>query len=163
MFHKDPVIRRLARWGQEQKAIRAMLLTGSRANPNASVDAWSDYDVVLVVEDIHPFFADRAWLQDFGQVLVAYWDPVPPAPDSRIDQVGNVVLFQDGLKIDFTLWPAELLRQIARSPALPAGLDDGYAVLVDKDHLSDGMPAPTHTAYIPAPPTNETYQNFSFR
>jgi aminoglycoside 6-adenylyltransferase len=159
MIQEDPIIQRLIRWGQEHKAIRAMLLTGSRVNPNASADAWSDYDVILVVEDVHPFFVDRAWLQDFGQVLVAYWDPIHPAPDFvGIEQVGNVVLFQDGLKIDFILWPVESLQQIARSPALPANLDLGYAVLVDKDRLVAGIRAPTYTAYIPTPPTNETYQ-----
>ena len=159
MIRKDPVIQRFIRWGQEHKAIRAMLLTGSRANPHASADAWSDYDLVLVVEEIHPFFVDRAWLQDFGRVVVAYWDPIDPVPEfAGLEQVGNVVLFQDGLKIDFIVWPAELLRQIARSPVLPPDLDLGYAVLVDKDRLTAGLPAPTYTVYIPAPPTNEVYQ-----
>ena len=159
MIQEDPVIQRFIRWGQEHKAIRAMLLTGSRANPNASADAWSDYDVVLVVEDIHPFFVDRAWLQDFGRVIVAYWDPIHPVPDfAGLEQVGNVVLFQDGLKIDFVVWPVELLRRLARSPVLPADLDLGYAVLVDKDRLVAGIHTPTYTAYIPTPPTNEAYQ-----
>ena len=81
MIQGDPVIQRFIRWGQEQKAVRAMLLTGSRASPNASADGWSDYDLVLVVEDIRPFFVDRTWLQDSGQVVVAYWDPIHPAPD----------------------------------------------------------------------------------
>jgi aminoglycoside 6-adenylyltransferase len=135
-----------------------MLLTSTRANPHAPVDAFSDYDVVLVVLDIHPFFEDRTWLQDFGQVLVVYWDPIHPAPDYGIEQVANVTQYADGLKIDFTLWPVELLRRIAEAPALPADLDVGYIVLVDKDHLTDGMQAPTYTAYIPTPPTDETYQ-----
>jgi len=158
MIQQDPVIRRLVRWGQEQEAIRAMLLTSSRANPNAPVDVLSDYDVLLVVEEIHPFFEDRTWLQDFGQVLVVYWDPIHPAPGYGIEQVGNVTLYQDGLEIDFTLWPVELLRRIARAPALPADLDAGYAVLVDKDRLAAGLGAPTYSAYIPTPPTNKTYQ-----
>ena len=158
MIRKDPVIQRLVRWGQEREAVRAMLLTSSRANPSAPVDALSDYDVLLVVEDIHPFFEDRAWLQDFGQVLVVYWDPIHPAPGYDIEQVGNVILYQDGLGIDFILWPVELLRQIAQAPALPADLDTGYAVLLDKDHLASRLRAPTYSAYIPAPPTNEIYQ-----
>jgi aminoglycoside 6-adenylyltransferase len=135
-----------------------MLLTSTRANPHASVDAFSDYDVVLVVTDIHPFFEDRTWLQDFGPVLVVYWDPIHPAPDYGIEQVANVIQYKDGLHIDFTLWPVELMRRIAAAPVLPADLDVGYAILVDKDHLTDGMRAPTCTAYIPARPTNDTYQ-----
>ena len=155
---ESDVVRRLIRWAEQQVAVRAMLLTSTRANPHASVDVFSDYDVILVVLDIHPFFEDRSWLQDFGQVLVAYWDPIHPAPDYGIEKVGNVIMYEDGLEIDFTLWPVELLRQIAEAPTLPADLDVGYAILVDKDHLTDGMKAPTYTAYIPIRPTNEAYQ-----
>ena len=135
-----------------------MLLTSSRANPHAAVDALSDYDVILVVQDIHPFSEDRSWLQDFGEVLVVYWDPIYLDPDYGIERFGNVTQYADGLKIDFTLWPVELLKRIAKAPALPAELDAGYIILRDKNHLTDGMRAPTHTAYIPPPPTEETYQ-----
>jgi aminoglycoside 6-adenylyltransferase len=75
---RDPrdVIQRLVQWADRQEAVRAMLLTSTRAQPHASLDIFSDHDVVLVVRDIHPFFVDRSWLEDFGQVLVVYWDPI---------------------------------------------------------------------------------------
>ena len=152
------VIQRLIEWADRQASVRAVLLTSSRANPTAEVDAFSDYDVILVVQDIHPFFEDRSWMQDFGQVLVVYWDPIHPAPGYGIEQVGNVTLYQDGLKVDFSLWPVELLERIAAAPSLPPDLDTGYEVLVDKDRLAGGLRAPTYSAYVPAPPTNETYQ-----
>ncbi len=155
---ESDVIRRLIAWAEQQEPVRAMLLTSTRANPHAQVDAFSDYDVVLVVTDIHPFFADRTWLQDFGQVLVVYWDAIHAAPDYGIEQVSNVTLYEDGLKIDFTLWPVALMQRIAAAPVLPADLDVGYAILVDKDHLTDAMKAPTYTAYLPTPPTDDAYQ-----
>jgi hypothetical protein len=31
-------------------------------HPSAPVDALSDYDVMLVVEDVRPFIEDRSWL-----------------------------------------------------------------------------------------------------
>ncbi|MBU2612068.1 MAG: aminoglycoside 6-adenylyltransferase, partial [Chloroflexi bacterium] len=34
-----------------------------------------------------------------------------------------------------------------------------YTILVDKDHLTDGMKPPTYTAYLPTPPTNDAYQS----
>ena len=103
IVNHDPreVIRHLTRWAERRDPVRAMLLTGNRANPSAPVDVLSDYDVVLVVEDVRPFFEDRSWLYDFGEVLVAYWDPI--YPDQGIEQTGNVVQYADGLKIDFTL------------------------------------------------------------
>lgn len=144
-------------WAKERHIVRAVLLTSSRANPDAVVDVFSDYDVILVVTDIHPFVQDKRWLHDFGDVLVAYWDPVHLAPEFDIEQVGNVVQYADGSHIDFTLWPVELVRQIARSGTLPDDLDVGYRVLVDKDQLTTGLIPPTHTSYIPKPPTEEAF------
>jgi aminoglycoside 6-adenylyltransferase len=158
MMHNDPFVRRLVRWGQDREAVQAILLTGSRAHPGAPVDAFSDYDVLLVVEDIHPFSEDRTWLEDFGPLLVVYWDPIHPAPGVDVEQVGNVTLYRDGLRVDFILWPVELLPQIAQAPALPADLDLGYVVLLDKQGLAAGLPAPTYSAYIPAPPSDDVYQ-----
>ena len=154
----DDVINYLIKWAEQRDSIRAMLLTSTRAIPNAPRDEYSDYDVVLIVKDIHPFFDDRSWLEDFGVVLVAYWDPIHFDEDYGIEKVANVIQYADGLKIDFTLWPVELMRQIVRAPVVQAELDAGYRILMDKDHLTDGMQPPTHKAYIPTPPTNDVYQ-----
>ncbi len=154
------IIDRLIHWAEPQAAIRAMLLTSTRAIPDAPLDAFSDYDIVLVVQDIHPFYGDRSWLGDFGEVLVEYWDPILPAPGCGIEQVNNVIQYVDGLKIDFTLWPVELMRQIAAAPVLPADLDVGYIVLLDKDGLARGMRAPSCTAYLPTTPTDAAFQIF---
>ena len=96
-------------------------------------DDLSDYDVILVVEDIHPFHEDRRWLNDFGDTLVAYWDPIYPDPDFGTDKFGNVTQYVDGLKIDFTLCPVEWLEKIVHAPALPTEMDAGYRILLDKD------------------------------
>jgi aminoglycoside 6-adenylyltransferase len=59
---RDPeeVISRLVRWADGKDSIRAVLLTSTRAKPDAPVDVLSDYDVVLVVQDIRPFFQERS-------------------------------------------------------------------------------------------------------
>jgi aminoglycoside 6-adenylyltransferase len=154
----DDIIRQLVGWAEQRDAIRAVLLTSTRAIPGGAVDVLSDYDVILVAEDIHPFFEDRSWIEDFGDVLVVYWDPIQVEPDHGFEQVGNVTQYQDGLKIDFTVWPLDILQRIAQAAALPAELDAGYRVLLDKDHLTDEMLAPTYSAYIPDRPSNESYQ-----
>lgn len=153
----DPVLGRLAAWAAGREDIRAMLLTSTRAVPGATIDELSDYDVVIVVREIAPYVSDHLWVEVFGEVLVAYWDPVAPDPETGIAETGNVVQYADGLKIDFRVWPVELLEAITRLPVLPAELDAGYRVLVDKDGLSGGLQAPTYTGYIPAVPDRETY------
>ena len=155
---KRDIIPALTQWATAHSAVRAVLLTSTRAIPGAPIDALSDYDVILVAQDIHPFVADRTWLNDLGDVLIVYWDPIRPDPVFGIERCGNVTQYADGLKIDFTLWPVALFQQIVAAPALPAGLDAGYRVLLDKDHLTAIMRPPTGTAYVPTPPTLTTYQ-----
>jgi aminoglycoside 6-adenylyltransferase len=123
--------------------------------PGATVDRFSDYDMVVAVEDIAPYFADRGWLEDFGRVLVLYRDPIHQV--HGLDGFACITQYEDGLKIDFTLWTAGILERIAAAPSLPESLDVGYAVLLDKDGLARGLPPPTHRAHIPARPTQAEY------
>ena len=155
---EEDVFHRLRQWAGRHNSVRAMLLTSTRAVPDATVDFLSDYDVILILEDIHPFYEDRSWLEAFGEVLVVYWDPIFPDPEHGIDKTANVTQYVDGLKIDFTLWSVELFQKIVRAPALEAELDAGYRVLLDKDDLARELKPATYQAYIPTRPTNEFYQ-----
>lgn len=147
----------IVEWAESQAEVRVVLLTSTRAVPGAHVDALSDYDVILIVQDIQPFVEDRTWINDFGDVLVVYWDPVHPDPDFGIEKIANVTQYASGLKIDFTLLPVSLFEKIVAAPALPAELDVGYRVLLDKDGLTTSMIPPTGRAYIPKPPTLAHY------
>ena len=150
------VVGRLIQWGELQPLVRAMLLTSSRTNPAAPVDLLSDYDVVVAVTDIQPYLANETWLEDFGKVLVVYRDPVRRT--YGCETFTRVTHYQDGLKIDFSIWPAELIPRIAAEPHLPDFLDIGYEVMLDKDHLTGQLQAPTYTAFIPPTPTAESYR-----
>jgi aminoglycoside 6-adenylyltransferase len=158
VYDQAEVLAHLKGWASGQDLVRAMLLTSTRAVPKATVDRMSDYDVVLVVHDILPFHADRTWLQVFGDVVVGYWDPIYPAEGYDFLVFGNVIQYADGLKIDFTFWPVELLQRVINEHKLPAELDAGYLVLLDKDDLTKGLQAPTYTGYVPNRPTEEVYQ-----
>jgi len=153
----DETIRHLMQWAAGQDNVRAMLLTSTRAIPGGKVDAYSDYDINLIVRDIQPFLADRTWIETFGDVLVAYWDPVEVDPETGCRQSGNVIQYVDGGKIDFRLWPVEMLEAISRQPTLPAELDAGYRVLLDKDSLTASLRPPTSTGYTLSRPGEGTY------
>jgi aminoglycoside 6-adenylyltransferase len=159
-YPSDAVINRLIQWGEQQNPVRVMLMTSTRAVPNASLDELSDYDVILVVDDIHPFYEERSWLGDFGDVLVVYWDTIYPDSDTGSEKFGNVTQYANGLKIDFTLQPVSWLQDIVRAPVLPAELDAGYRLLLDKDNLTHGLKPPTYSAYIPVKPSDEIYRKW---
>src|SRR5262245_8731642 len=132
---REAMLERLIQWGEQQPSVRAMVLTSSMAIPDAPRDRFTDYDVILALTDIQPFHANRDWLEAFGRVLVLYRDPI--ATYYGYPQSAYVVQFEDGLKIDFTLWPVEVWQAVVADPQLPAEFDAGYQVLLDKDHLTD--------------------------
>lgn len=150
------MIEKLIAWGESQDLVRAMVLTSSRAIPdNPTTDHYSDYDVILALADIQPFHHSRKWLAAFGTVLVMYRDPL--YEEDGFQCSGNVVQFEEGLKIDFTLWPVDRMRKTAQQAALPAEFDAGYQVLLDKDGLTAGIQPPSYRGYIPQPPTQAQY------
>ncbi len=120
------------------------------------MDLFSEYDVIFGVRDIRPYFEDRAWLKDFGKVLVVYRDPIRHR--YGFEKFAYITQYEDGTKIDFTLFPVELLRRVVEDPELPEYLDIGYTVLLDKDGLTSGLKPPTYRAHIPIPPTEAAYQ-----
>ena len=154
---EDKVIEQLVRWGEQTDSVRAIILTSSRAIPHARTDRFSDYDVILALTDIQPFFADRRWLEVFGRVLALYRDPF--LSDRGFERSAYVTQYEDSLKIDFSLWPVELLKSVVAEPQLAKEFDAGYRVLVDKDHLTDGLQSPNYRAYIPTPPTETEYHD----
>ena len=152
---EDPILQYLIQWGAQHDTVRAMILTSTRAVPNAYVDVFSDYDVIVYVPDIQPWHTDDAWLEDFGRVLVVYRDPI--RVEHGCEKFARITQYEDGLKIDFTVAPVEMLPRIVATGRLPDDLDVGYTVLIDKDGLTEHLRPPTHTAHIPAPPTKEHY------
>jgi aminoglycoside 6-adenylyltransferase len=156
MITHEHIIQRLVQWADNQPSVRAVVLTSSRAIPHAQIDAFSDYDVILALTDVQPFFENRGWLEAFGPLLALYRDPL--TPERGFHRSALVTQYEDSLKIDFSLWPVGLLKQIASEPQLPREFDAGYHVLLDKDHLTDTLPPPTYKSYIPTPPTEAEYQ-----
>jgi aminoglycoside 6-adenylyltransferase len=154
----DVTIERLTRWAQAHDDVRALILTSTRAIPHARVDAYSDYDVIAIVRDVRPMLEDTRWQAGFGEVLLAYWDPVATNPATGAQSVSSITQYMNGLKIDFTLWSAQQFTDVTSEAEPHPELDAGHQVLLDKDGLCAGLPAPTYSAYVPRRPDDETYQ-----
>jgi aminoglycoside 6-adenylyltransferase len=152
------VLEKIVKWAESKPDIWAVLLTSSRTKPDAELDEFSDYDVIFVADDIKPYRENESWLEEYGKVLVVYRDPIEIRFGHK--RFINVTQYENGLKIDFTLWPMELLKTVVKMEQLPDYIDDGYKVLLDKDGLTRGMKAPSCRAYIPKPPTEKEYQTF---
>ncbi len=149
------VLDQLVAWGTVHPLIRAMILTSSRSRPDGPVDLLSDYDLILAVSDVGPFAFGDAWLSDYGQPMVRWGDQ---GEMHHLTTYFRGVIYQNYVKIDYSIWPVELLSRIAASTLLPDGLDVGYRVLLDKEQRTAGWKQPSYRAYIPARPTEAEYQ-----
>ena len=149
------VLAPLVAWAEAEPAVRAMILTSTRARPDGPVDELSDYDVIVLVDDVPVFVGRKAWLDARPGALARWGDE-----NERFGQgtVFRGVVYDDGIKIDWSIWPDTLLALIAAAPELPDQLDVGYRVLLDKDGGTAGWAPATHRAHIPRPPTAEEYR-----
>lgn len=128
--------------------VRAVLLNGSRANPNAPKDNYQDFDIVYIVQDFDTFKADYGWLDVFGKRLIMQMPEAMRDP-SGAGHFNWMMLFEDGNRLDLTLIPADRLELI--------GNDSQTVVLLDKDGLLPAFPPASDRDYLPQKPSELYY------
>src|SRR5215208_2868364 len=90
---------------RSDERIRAVIMNGSRANPNAPRDPFQDFDIVYIVTDVPSFRNDRQWVKRFGEMMVMQLpeemqDP-PPEGDGHFMYL---MQFMDGNRIDLGIY-----------------------------------------------------------
>src|SRR6478672_4007944 len=90
---------------EKNEIIRAVLLTGSKANPNVRKDKLQDFDIIYFVTQLDTFTQNHSWIDVFGERLIMQL-PDEMAIGER-DQYAfhYLLLFTDGNRIDLTLLP----------------------------------------------------------
>ena len=132
--------------------IRAVIMEGSRTNPNAPRDIFQDFDILYLVTNVDSFTADLSWLDRFGELMIlqmpeAMQDP-PPLNDSSFT---FLMQFTDGNRIDLNLMPIAKLDQLASGSLT--------VLLLDKDNLFQPLPPPSDSDYLPRPPTAQAFSD----
>lgn len=134
------LIKRLMAWAETNDNIRAVIQTGSSSRGPSAADLFSDRDLEIIARDLVPLLADDGWIHDLGNVMVAQHLANGDDPDTRL------VFFDGGLKIDFTIADRPRLDEMTETGHLNDLYERGYRVLLDKDGLADGLPAPNDAA-----------------
>ncbi len=137
---------------RQDERIRAVILNGSRANPNAPRDPFQDYDVVYVVTDVAPYKRNLEYIKRFGELMILQLpddmgDPVPPADGSY----GYLMQFADGNRIDLTFHPVATLNQM--------GEDSLSILLLDKDSVVPPFAPASDKSCLPLPPTAKAFDD----
>jgi aminoglycoside 6-adenylyltransferase len=136
--------------------IRAVLLNGSRANKKIKPDAWQDFDVVYLVNEMESFLADHDWISIFGEKriwqLPALMETGHSNDDKRLVSFSYLMLFLDGNRIDLTLFPMNRFE----TDFVPDSLTDTW---LDKDNLFKNLPAPDDRDYLIKKPTEKEFSD----
>lgn len=153
MILRDP-LPAIIEFGHSDPRVRAVILNGSRARANAVLDRFSDTDVALILDDVDAFRTDSDWHLTFGEPLV--WFPNEGTFESH--PVHNrLVLYRDGVKIDFLCWPLAVLAALAERESLPPVLDQGCQVLLDKEGTCSSLPRPTGRSFPVSKPAGADF------
>ena len=121
--------------------VKAVAMSGSRTDTKAPKDEFQDYDVVYVVDDFDNLTSDLYWLDQFGKRIIEQ----EIALDHRRL---NLMLFEDGNRIDLTLCPKEHIKEWVDSEA-------EFIVLEDKKGLFESYsPSPKRFWIHPATETD---------
>jgi aminoglycoside 6-adenylyltransferase len=153
MKKEEEMFGQLLDWAKNNEEIRTIILTSSRANPNAFKDMFTDYDFELFVKDLRSFLNSDNWLGNFGTIIKR----VPLKAVEKENWITRLVLYEDGTKIDFQISTNESVKKLANETHLPPEYDNGYKVLLDKDNLTKDIKPPSYTAFITKKPTEEEY------
>lgn len=125
-------------------------MTSSRANPNASIDIFSDYDIELMVTGLNAFSKNEEWICHFGKVIANI-------KEINRKSLTQLVLYSDGIRIDFQVYTVTEFNKTILKSFLPTHWDIGYKFLLDKDEIACKLPLPTNTLYNTSRPTETEF------
>lgn len=141
MSHPD-MLERIAGWARAKPEVRALVLTGSKAQPDANIDPLSDIDIEVVVADVAAFMASGQWWSELGEVWTTQVIPaLAAAATQTYPMVG--VIYAGATTVDFTVIDAQRLSDLTAAGELDRVYAPGYRVLLDPDGLTDGLPKPS--------------------
>jgi aminoglycoside 6-adenylyltransferase len=138
-------------WAGTQPHIRAILVVGSQARQDHPGDEWADLDLMVFTSEANQYLTSTDWLKAIGRV----WVVIPhQTGDGDPEQL---VLFEDGYKVDFVFCSLEELQRLGQDSTLPGVYRRGYYVLVDKDGLAQKLPPPSFDAPPGQQPAEEEF------
>ena len=130
--------------------IRAVILNGSRVNPNAPHDLFQDFDIVYLVTETASFHHDFNWLKRFGEIMILQLpEEMQDPPPSPSEGFAYLMQFMDGNRIDLSIVPTEKLSEHIQ--------DSLSLVLLDKDNIIPPLASPSERDYLPRPPTAKQF------
>jgi aminoglycoside 6-adenylyltransferase len=140
------VLQQIMDFAQNDANIRAVIMNGSRVNPNVEHDIFCDYDIVCFVHDLEKYDRDQSWMPDFGELVIMQFNRHDDFPE---DQLVFLMQFTDGVRIDLSFAKMNMIKKAIE--------DSLTVVLLDKDPCLPFIPEPNESSYITKKPSQAEY------
>ena len=146
---------RLQTWVRDEPRVQAAVAFGSTERKDRPADAWSDIDMLFVVDDEAAWLDDLGWVDAIGPSWIRLVNQ-GPIPDMYVVQV----LFAGGYDVD--LIPLDRQRiAVIKAPGVHAELfGPGASVVLDRVRAFDWLTAETLAVAASSgvrPPSSETF------
>jgi aminoglycoside 6-adenylyltransferase len=150
MRSEEEMLQLILDTAREDERIRAVVMNGSRANPNAPHDRFQDFDVVYFVTDVEPYRHNLEWLKRFGELMILQLpDEMDDPPSENKESFAFLAQFTDGNRIDLGICPFSMIAEITA--------DSQSIVLLDKDGRIPPLPPASDRDNLPRPPTAKQF------
>ena len=139
-------------FARNDEGIRAVILNGSRANPNAPKDIFQDFDIACLVKDMNLYMRNANIPPYFGEILILQ-EPEnmgEPSPED-IGRYAYLMQFMDGNRIDLSFHAPEKWKFVTS--------DSQSIVLLDKDNALGELSPASDVDYWATKPTNKQFQD----
>ncbi len=150
MRSEEEIKKLIIDYAKSDERIRAVLLNGSRANDKVMADQYQDFDIVYIVKELRSSINDTGWMDVFGERIIMQLPDEMVIDEHNEDSYSYLILFKDGNRIDFTLYPVEKVQKNYWPDSLTIGL-------LDKDDLFNNLPTPTDKDYWIKTPTEKEF------
>lgn len=152
-------IHKLRRWSQNETSVQGVMILGSQVRDEFEGDAWSDLDVLLLVDTPSDFLRSNQWLDFLGEVVCVVVE------ETLLDWINLTwavkrILFTDGRAIDFSILPSDRIDDVLSMNAEIHA--HGYEILYDAH--PDILAVKVETSLVnvqekpPEPPTEAELQ-----
>ncbi len=149
MAEVNTMLDKIIEWGAGEAAVRALLLTGSRA-VREPADHLADLDIGVFATSITPYLTDDTWIGRLACPWVYspdrfyFHDTIVPT---------RLVIYEGGTKVDFSFWNLGSVERLAAERYF----DTGYKVLLDKDGTLQQLGPPSFKPAMPPRPSEQAF------
>jgi len=132
--------------------VRAVLMNGSRVNPNITPDKYQDFDIVFIVNNIRDFINDHSWVNVFGEIIIQQLPDEMVIGAKSADRFAWLMILEDENRIDLTLYPADKVTNNYWPDSLSI-------CLLDKDNRFGSLPPPNDSGYFIKQPSAKEFSD----